>query len=232
MILLEEKLMELDGGRILDVATAFGDFIRLLTNSFQSYEEAIGIDTNQESLKEAQERPGTEILYNPMHAEKLMFEDNYFDTVAMRHSMHHMPDIDIVLSEMKRVLKPKGLFIIGEVFQDPKTEKPNSHRHWHHWRAKVDTLMGQTHNETLTKNEIINTVQKVELEEFEIIEHIETDPDPDTIKFMLANISDNLPKLKSLGGQDELISQGEKIQNILKTLGFAPEGTLYILGKK
>lgn len=232
MKLLEEKLQELDGGRILDVATAFGDFIRFLTFTFQSYEEAIGIDTNQDSLKEAQERPGTEILYNPMHAEKLVFEDNYFDTVAMRHSMHHMPDIDQVLSEMKRVLKPNGLFIIGEVFQDPKTRRPNSHRHWHHWRAKVDRLMGETHNETLTKNEIINRVEKLNLEEFEIIEQVEADPDPDTLKYMLANISDNMEKLKDLGGQDDLIEQGEKIGKILQTLSFAPESVLYILGRK
>lgn len=232
MKLLEEKLKDIEGGRILDVATGYGDFIRFLIDNFESYVEAIGIDMAEDRLKEAQERPGYEILYNPMHAEKLAFEDDYFDTVAMRHSMHHMTDIDQVLSEMKRVLKENGLFILGEIFQDRKTEKPNSHRHWHHWRARVDRLLGESHNETLTKDEIVNSVEKLGLKEFEMFEHFEENPDSDTIKLMLANISDYLVKLKDLGGQDDLIAQGEKIQNILKALGFAPEGVLYILGRK
>lgn len=232
MKLLEERLKNIEGGRILDVATAYGDFIRLLTDSFENYVEAIGVDMAEDRLKEAQERPGNEILYNPMNAEKLAFEDNYFDTVAMRHSLHHLTNIDKVLSEMKRVLKPGGLFILGEMFQDPKTEKPNSYRHWHHWRAKVDRLFGEPHNETLTKNEIINRVEKLELEEFEIIEHLDDEPDSDSLKFMLANISDSVVKLKDLGNQNDLISRGEKLQNIFKALGFASESVLYILGRK
>lgn len=232
MKLLEERLKDIEGGRILDVATAYGDFIRFLTDSFENYIEAIGVDISEDRLKEAQERPGNEILYNPMNAEKLAFEDNYFDTVAMRHSMHHLNEIDKVLSEMKRVLKPGGLFILGEMFQDPKTEKPNSYRHWHHWRAEVDRLFGEPHNETLTKDEIINRVEKLELEEFEIIEDLDDEPDPDSLKFMLANISDSLVKLKDLGNQNELISKGEKMQNIIKISGFTPESVLYILGRK
>ncbi len=232
MNILDEKLKNIEGGRILDVATAYGDFIRYLTDTFENYVEAIGVDMSEERLKEAQERPGNEILYNPMNAEKLAFEDNYFDTVAMRHSMHHLNEIDKVLSEMKRVLKPGGLFILGEMFQDPKTELPNSHRHWHHWRAEVDRLNGEPHNETLTKDEILNHVEKLELNEYEIFEHLENDSDPDSLKFMLANISDSLEKLKEIGGQDDLISEGEKLQNILKALSYSPESVLYILGRK
>ncbi len=70
------------------------------------------------------------------------------------------------------------------------------------------------------------------MEEIEIFEYKEAEPDPDTLKFMLANITDYLEKLKTLGGQDDLIEQGEKIHTILKTLGFVPEGALYILARK
>lgn len=229
---LEEKLEQYEGGRILDVATSYGDFIRFLTDTFQSYIEAIGVDLAEDRLKEAQEKPGYKIIYNPMNAEKLAFEDNYFDTVAMRHSMHHLSDIDKVLSEMKRVLKDNGLFILGEMFQDPKTEKPNSQRHWHHWRAEVDRLFGEPHNETLTKDEIIKAVEKLNLKDVEIFDEREENPDADMTKFMLANISESLPKLKDMGGQDDLISRGEKIEKIMKESSYAPEGAIYILARK
>ena len=192
MKILVEKLKDLEGGRILDVATSHGDFIRFLTETFVNHIEAIGIDMDQERLKIAQESPGSEILYNPMNAEKLLFEDSYFDTVSMRNSMHHLTDIDKVLSEMKRVLKPKGLFILGEIFQDPKTKKPNSHRHWHHWRAKVDRLLGESHNETFTKVESISIFNKLEFEEYEMFEQFDDTSDPDMVKIMVANISEYL----------------------------------------
>ncbi|MCP4704928.1 MAG: methyltransferase domain-containing protein [candidate division Zixibacteria bacterium] len=232
MKILEEKLKDLEGGRILDVATAYGDFTRFLTETFENYIEAIGIDMDQERLKMAQDRTGDEILYNPMNAENLLFDDDYFDTVAMRHSMHHLPDIDKVLSEMKRVLKPKGLLIIGELFQDPKTVKPNSHRHWHHWRAEVDRLKGESHNETLTKEEIIGKIDKMGFKDYEMIEDIDGTPDPDMEKIMQLNISESIEKLKEMGGQDDLIERGEKFQKIIKTLSYTPEGVLYFLARK
>ena len=229
---LEEKLKNYNGGRILDVATSYGDFIRFLTETFQSYHQAIGIDTNPNRLKEAQKKSDGKIRYQCMNAEKLSFEDNYFDTVSIRHSMHHLNNIDKVLFEMKRVLKENGLFILGEVFQDPKTEKPNSHRHWHHWRAAVDRAMGEPHNDTLFKDDIIRAVESLNLKDFEIFEHFENDLDPKIITSLVDYTTESLNKLKKLGGFEDLIKRGRKIKATLEESGCIPEGVLYILGRK
>lgn len=44
-------------------------------------------------------------------AESLPFEDNFFDTVFIVASLHHFQNIERVLAEAKRVLKPGGSFI-------------------------------------------------------------------------------------------------------------------------
>ena len=51
-----EKLKPLSGGKILDVATAYGDFLRLMTESFKDYTEAIGIDLAEDRIVSAKEK--------------------------------------------------------------------------------------------------------------------------------------------------------------------------------
>lgn len=44
-------------------------------------------------------------------AEQLPFPDDYFDVVMANHMLYHVRDIEAVLNEMKRVLKPDGLIV-------------------------------------------------------------------------------------------------------------------------
>lgn len=48
-------------------------------------------------------------ISSPM--ESLPFRDRYFDVVYARHSLEHSLDLDATFSEIRRVLKPGGLFI-------------------------------------------------------------------------------------------------------------------------
>ena len=53
-------------------------------------------------------------------AEELKYDDNYFDLVICRNVIDHVADVDLVLSEMKRVIKPNGIVFIGiNVFAGP-----------------------------------------------------------------------------------------------------------------
>ena len=231
---LENKLRNLEGGRILDVATAYGESINYLIRTFKTYNEAIGIDMAADRIAKANEKYGDKIFFSNMDAERLEFEEDHFDTVSIRYSLHHLADIDKVLNEMKRVLKNNGLFIIGEMYQDPATEKPNSQRHWHHWRAEVDRLLGESHNETLYKKNIIQAAEKLNLKDMEIIQQLPSDfkPNHDFIKGMVETCIEHIEKLEKMGGQDDLIKRGHEIISILKTSGYTPEGVLFILGRK
>ena len=49
------------------------------------------------------------------YAESLPFADESFDIVISRYSAHHWHDVGLALREIKRVLKPGGIFIIMDI---------------------------------------------------------------------------------------------------------------------
>ncbi len=52
---------------------------------------------------------GTRIL--PMNPDRLPFEDSYFDFVFHNQVFEHVPNINVALSEIYRVLRPNGLML-------------------------------------------------------------------------------------------------------------------------
>ena len=59
-------------------------------------------------------------------AEYLPFKSEIFDTVIMVTSMDHFMDLDMALSECKRVLKPGGIFATATgVYEDPNHTNPS-----------------------------------------------------------------------------------------------------------
>ena len=168
---LKQHLRTTMGGRILDVATGTGAFIVELVDGFRSYRDAIGIDISPKLVQTATANANQDgICFEVMDAEHLAFKDDTFDTVAIRHSLHHLQRVDAVLTEMIRVLKPGGLFIAREVVQDKKGKTPNPHTELHHWFAEIDRAHGISHNETFAWNEIADMVRKLGLRGIEIHE--------------------------------------------------------------
>jgi ubiquinone/menaquinone biosynthesis C-methylase UbiE len=52
-------------------------------------------------------------------ATALPFEDGSFDAVILTAVLGEIPDRDAALAEIRRVLKPQGRLIVGELFGDP-----------------------------------------------------------------------------------------------------------------
>ncbi len=228
------ELNDLRGGRILDVATGKGQFLKLLTESFVDFSEAVGVDTNEKGIETARESCGDGFRLLVMDAETLRFDDDYFDTVAIRHSLHHPPDANAVLMEMKRVLRPGGLFVVCEVFQSPDSDRENSQRHLHHWWAEVDRAQGRTHNETFTRQEILQIMAPIRLTETRVFEHVdEFDPDEskDILDQMIEKCRDDIRTLRESQGPEELIRTGENLIERFGRLGFRNEAYLYVLGR-
>ena len=58
-------------------------------------------------------------------AEQIPFEDNFFDVVSAFNSLDHVADVHATISEIKRVLKPGGLFLLlTDVNHDPTYSEP------------------------------------------------------------------------------------------------------------
>jgi ubiquinone/menaquinone biosynthesis C-methylase UbiE len=232
---LKDKLGQWDGGRILDVATGHGQFLKLLTASFAEFTEAVGIDMSERMIDIARRECDDGFRYQVMDGENIEFEDGFFDTVAIRHSLHHLAHVHAVMTEMKRVLRPGGLFIVCEVFQSPDSNKLNSQRHLHHWWAAVDRFRGLTHNETFTRREIIRITDRLSLAETETIEHLE-EYDNSRIQNILGQMikkcRNELRQLQEGDAPVELIRTGEDLIERFTRFGLSNEAVLYVLGRK
>jgi ubiquinone/menaquinone biosynthesis C-methylase UbiE len=81
------------------------------------------IDIQQEMLDHTMRRAGEHGLTNvtPSHgdARALPYEDATFDAVYLVAVLGEVPDQDAALRELRRVLKPDGRAVVGELFGDP-----------------------------------------------------------------------------------------------------------------
>jgi demethylmenaquinone methyltransferase/2-methoxy-6-polyprenyl-1,4-benzoquinol methylase len=111
--LIEKK----NPSKILDVATGTGDLAIMLANSSAS--EIIGVDISEGMLnvgrKKVSERNlSDKITLVQADSENLPFEDNYFDVITVAYGIRNFENLEKGLSEMLRVLKPSGTFVILE----------------------------------------------------------------------------------------------------------------------
>jgi len=105
--LLAEPIKPTD--KVLDVACGDGAF-----SDYLPTEDIIGIDNAPTAIKFAQES-GKKGTYKVMNMENLDFQENTFDVVTCSLSLFYFDEsnMDKVLQEIKKVLKPNGKFIFS-----------------------------------------------------------------------------------------------------------------------
>lgn len=103
--------------KILDVATGTADLAIMLSDSKAS--EIVGVDISEGMLKVGRKKIEDKNLTNRItltqaDSENLPFEDNYFDVITVAYGIRNFENLEKGLSEMFRVLKPGGTFVILE----------------------------------------------------------------------------------------------------------------------
>jgi len=232
----EEALSKLSGGRVLDVATGGGGFITYLMENLKDYSDITGIDRNERPLEAARKAHSLEnIRFQCMNAARMDFPDRHFDTVSIANSLHHMADLPSVLSEMMRVCKPGGRFIISEMYRDGQSETQLTHVLLHHWWAAVDTAEGITHHETFTRQQILELSRKLDLQNLKYYDEkdLESDPrDPEMIQELDGVIDRYIQRSQALIGGAELCRRGEELRKRVHEVGFQGASSLFIFGEK
>jgi ubiquinone/menaquinone biosynthesis C-methylase UbiE/uncharacterized protein YbaR (Trm112 family) len=105
-----KRLLPQSGTRMLEVGAGFGR----LTHEYDAYQQVVLLDYSFSQLQYGQEQLGksNRFLYVAADAYKLPFRDGIFDGVSMIRVLHHMSDVSSVLAQVRRVLAPKGVFIL------------------------------------------------------------------------------------------------------------------------
>ena len=248
---MQIKLGSISAGKILDIATGKGDFINTLMKTLKNYDSFVGIDILAKDLESAKKRfKDQPVELFEMNAESLEFSNNSFDTVSMAYALHHIDKVDKALAEIQRVLKPGGNLIIQEELSDGnQTEAQKTNLLQHTWDAEIDTQLGKTHKPTLTKHEVTELVNNMQLEQVEILEsthpvkclscekrHKCGDPkNEENIKDQIKEIDDNLKRLQEIADpkvRTKLQEKGEELKKRNREFGNANPSTLLVIGRK
>lgn len=98
-----------DPKNILDIGSGDGLRLESIVDEFPNLERVVGVDIyTPEILSDKYEFVLIEEGTN------LPFEDETFDLVIASQSLHHIKNIDKMLREIHRILKPEGKFFIRE----------------------------------------------------------------------------------------------------------------------
>ena len=229
MNFLEKYLTSYHAGRILDVATGDGEFLLWLTRTVADYHSALGIDTNDARLEEARkETSDPRIRFEIGDALKLSFDNASFDTVSVSNALHHVTDPQHLLKEVARVLKPGGVGIIVERIRDVQNEQEQMHVRLHHWWGAVNRAMGEVHNETFTRQELLDFFSKASFTDVtaetvgDVVHDKRRDPfDEERLAALSATIDEYSEKLTEMGGQESLIALGRELQKQMPQTGVA-----------
>ncbi len=226
-------LGDLSGGRVLDVATGTGGFVRFLQDGLLDHDEIVGIDANGERAAAFAEAFGDrpDVRFERMDAHRLAFPDGSFDTVCVSNSLHHFADPAPVLAEMLRVLRPRGHLVVNEMCCDGQSETQMTHVLLHHWWAAVDRLGGEMHRETYARAAIVDIVESLGLSELRLFDLADPDEDPHdpaTIADLEAAIDRHVALAE---GDPALQARGEALRVRLREVGVRGATQLVAVGR-
>ena len=100
---------------VLEIGCGTGDFTCLLA---QRAEKVVAIDLSPEMVHRARENSGLQPNIEFVLGDALTYplDTNKFDCIATLTTLHHLP-VDQIFDEIKRALKPGGVFVCLDLYQ-------------------------------------------------------------------------------------------------------------------
>ena len=121
-------------GRLLDFGAGKGDIVNL---ALESGWDAFGVEyfsagsgTNIKDVLEDRGLLGNRVI--EYDGQTLPFEDTSFDAITSNQVFEHVPDLDLALKEISRVIKPEGSLYFTFPYQGMWRE-PHSNVFFVHW---------------------------------------------------------------------------------------------------
>lgn len=109
--------------KILDIATGTGDLAILMTRT--SAKKIVGLDISAGMLEVGRKKIAARNLSSKIEmiladSENMPFEDHSFDAITVAFGVRNFENLEKGLSEILRVLKPNGIFVILETSNPTK----------------------------------------------------------------------------------------------------------------
>ncbi|PIF06639.1 MAG: hypothetical protein CSA36_00625 [Draconibacterium sp.] len=218
--------------KVLDVGTGTGNFTIQLRSAFPDA-EITGVDPSEEALTKARER-FPDILFMVGEAEHLPFKAGSFDAVAISMALHHLTKVSKGLHEIKRVVKNEGWIIIYEPVSDNLNKAQEVHKLHHHFRSRIDRILGISHQKTFPKNQIIQMVENAGITIRLHFEHTEKTKNPEVLEIekWMEKMEQQLEKIKGRPEYEEMKRQIPEIREKTIVNGFQPVTKLVLIGQK
>ena len=109
------------GARVCELGFGPGWFLEEMLGAFPEV-QLYGLDLSHSAVEGARRQFGgrVEVMLGDM--ERLPFADGAFDAITTNWTLYFMRDIDAALVEMRRCIKPGGLFVTATVAPDHMLE--------------------------------------------------------------------------------------------------------------
>jgi len=223
---------------ILDIATGSGQFINLMTSLTSTFQKIVGIDASVGAIRVAKSHfeNSTNIEFMVMDASTLAFDSDSIDIVTLSNSLHHFHNLETILMEIYRVLKPGGSLIVCEMLADPLTVAQISHRLIHHFAAKIDRTLGIVHDETYSKSTILELFQNqsklLVQESWDLDTEDESTATKDQIEGLLLTLDRLVERLQDESLKPVFKAEADAIKTYVLEHGFASATEFIVVFKK
>jgi ubiquinone/menaquinone biosynthesis C-methylase UbiE len=150
-------------------------------------------------------------------------------------ALHHLPKIQKSLKEIKRVVKPGGWIIVNELFSDNLNPAQEVQKMFHHFRSRVDRILGICHRETFKKAEIIQMVKDAGIPiqfYFEHTPNVNMIENKTDLEMWVEKIKQNLERISGLPDYEILKPKIIEFRENAAAHGFQPATRVVIVGKK
>ena len=101
---------DLTGSTVLDLGCSLGFFVEAALHAGAT---SIGVDIDVPGLAAARAARDDRASFLCADGEALPFPDGSVDVVVFNHIYEHVVDADLVMAEIRRVLKPEGVLYLG-----------------------------------------------------------------------------------------------------------------------
>lgn len=135
--------LNVDGKKILDIGCGRGGGLDVFER-FYNFESVHGCDISEKRVQFAKNNCVGEINVKVSNFESLDYDDSSFDVVTLIETGNFTKDLDKIFSEVKRVLKPNGIFVYADQFAAGKIEH----------EAMLNSKFSNLDKEDITKNVI------------------------------------------------------------------------------